>query len=41
VVGEHIVLTNGFIKKTRKTPKSELELARKYKAEYERRHCHE
>ena len=41
VVGEHIILTNGFVKKTRKTPKSELELARKYKAEYERRHSHE
>lgn len=37
VVDNKIVLTNGFIKKTAKTPKSELELARKYKADYERR----
>lgn len=33
--------TNGFIKKTAKTPKAELELARKYKLDYERRHPHE
>jgi phage-related protein len=32
-----IVLTNGFVKKTQKTPKSELELALRYKADYERR----
>lgn len=32
-----IILTNGFIKKTLKTPKSEIELARKYKADYESR----
>ena len=32
-----IILTNGFIKKTRKTPKSEIELAKKYKADYESR----
>lgn len=30
-----IVLTNGFIKKKRKTPKAEIELAQKYKADYE------
>ena len=30
-----IILTNGFIKKTQKTPKSEIELAKKYKADYE------
>jgi phage-related protein len=36
-VGNKIVLTNGFIKKTQETPKRELELARKYKADYERR----
>lgn len=41
VVDNKIILTNGFIKKTMKTPKSELELARKYKADYERRHKHE
>lgn len=37
VVGNKIVLTNGFIKKTMKTPKAELTLARKYKADYEGR----
>ncbi len=35
--GNKIILTNGFIKKTQKTPASELELARKYKEDYERR----
>ena len=30
------VLTNGFIKKSQKTPKAEKELAKKYKANYER-----
>ena len=29
-----IILINGFMKKTRKTPKKELELAIKYKKEY-------
>lgn len=38
VVDNKIILTNGFIKKTMKTPKSELALARKYKADYEGRH---
>ena len=32
-----IILTNGFIKKTRKTPPGEIALAQKYKADYERR----
>lgn len=41
VVNNKIILTNGFVKKTMKTPKSEIELARKYKADYERRHNHE
>ncbi|WP_368501552.1 type II toxin-antitoxin system RelE/ParE family toxin [Phascolarctobacterium sp.] len=36
-VGNKIILTNGFIKKTSKTPKSELNLAKKYKADYEKR----
>lgn len=40
VVDNKIILTNGFIKKTMKTPKSEIELARKYKADYERRQNH-
>lgn len=40
VIGNKIVLTNGFIKKTMKTPKAELTLARKYKADYEGRTSH-
>ena len=40
-VENKIVLTNGFVKKTPKTPSAEFELARKYKADYERRHSHE
>ena len=40
-VGNKIVLTNGFVKKTQRTPPAEIELARKYKADYERRHSHE
>lgn len=34
VVGQKIILTNGFIKKTQKTPKEELETAKKYRNEY-------
>lgn len=37
VVDNKIILTNGFVKKAAKTPKGELELARKYKKDYERR----
>ncbi len=33
-----IVLTNGFIKKTKKTPLGELKKARRYKKEYEEKH---
>ena len=33
-VGKKIVLTNGFIKKTNKTPNKEIELAIKYKNNY-------
>lgn len=40
-VGSKIILTNGFVKKTPKTPAKELEKALKYKAEYERRHCND
>ena len=32
-----IILTNGFIKKTQKTPSAEIEKAKKYRAEYLRR----
>lgn len=31
------VLTNGFIKKTQKTPKKEIELAKKYRQDYLKR----
>jgi len=34
VIGKRIVLTNGFIKKTQKTPKSEIELAKIYRNEF-------
>lgn len=35
VIGKKAILTNGFVKKSQKTPKSEKELAKKYKANYE------
>lgn len=34
IVGRRIILTNGFIKKTAKTPAREIELAKRYRAEY-------
>jgi phage-related protein len=37
VVDNRIILTNGFIKKTQKTPPGEIALAKKYKADYEGR----
>ena len=37
VVGYKVILTNGFIKKTKKTPPSELDKALMNKADYERR----
>ena len=40
-VGQKAILTNGFKKKSNKTPKGELKLARKYKEDYERRCCNE
>ena len=36
-VGKKIILTNGFVKKTQKTPKSQIELAKKYREEYKSR----
>ena len=33
-VGRHIVLTNGFVKKSQKTPPGELERAKRYRADY-------
>lgn len=34
VVGKKAVLTNGFIKKTQKTPKEEIERAKRYRADF-------
>ncbi|MBQ3264690.1 MAG: type II toxin-antitoxin system RelE/ParE family toxin [Ruminococcus sp.] len=34
IVGNKAVLTNGFIKKTVKTPKNEIERAKRYRADY-------
>ena len=34
VIGKKIVITNGFVKKTQKTPKKEIELAKKYRNDY-------
>lgn len=34
VIGHKIILTNGFIKKSLKTPRSEIELAKRYRADY-------
>lgn len=34
-----IILTNGFVKKTQKTPKSELEKAKSYRKDYLERMC--
>ena len=39
-VDNKIILTNEFIKKTQMTPPAELDKAKKYKADYERRHPH-
>lgn len=36
-IGKKIILTNGFVKKTQKTPKNQIELAKKYRAEYKSR----
>ncbi|HAE37435.1 MAG TPA: type II toxin-antitoxin system RelE/ParE family toxin [Candidatus Riflebacteria bacterium] len=33
-IGRKVVLTNGFIKKTQETPVTEIELAKRYRAEY-------
>lgn len=34
VIGKRIILTNGFVKKSQKTPKNEIEKAKKYRDEY-------
>ena len=38
IVGNKIILTNGFVKKTAKTPPSDIKRAKDYKDDYERRH---
>ena len=34
LTGHTVILTNGFIKKTQKTPRSEIEKAKRYRANY-------
>lgn len=34
VVDRRAILTNGFVKKTQKTPQNEIELAKKYRADF-------
>ena len=43
VVGRKIILTNGFVKKTDRTPRAEIDLAKKYRDEYlsRKEHNHE
>lgn len=36
--GQKIVMTNGFLKKTLKTPKEEIERAKRYRNDYYRRY---
>lgn len=36
-VGRQIILTNGFTKKTQKTPSGEIDVAKKYRADYLKR----
>lgn len=33
-IGRKIIVTNGFVKKTQETPPAEIELAKKYRADY-------
>ena len=37
-IGKKVILTNGFVKKSQKTPKAEQDLAKMYKDDYERRY---
>lgn len=34
IIGRRIILTNGFVKKTQKTPSAEIERAKKYRKEF-------
>ena len=38
VVGDKAIVTNGFVKKTDETPPEVIELAKKYREDYKRRH---
>ena len=38
ITGKKIIMTNGFVKKTSKTPQNEFEKAKKYKKSYENRY---
>ena len=35
VVGRKVILTNGFVKKTQKTPPREIDRAKRYRADYQ------
>ena len=37
VVGRRVILTNGFVKKTMKTPPREIERAKRYRADFNRK----
>ena len=37
-VDRHIILTNGFVKKTQKTPAGEIERAKRYRADFLKRY---
>ncbi len=37
VIGNKIILTNGFVKKTQKTPQGEIDLAKKYRDDFLKR----
>lgn len=37
MIGKKIILTNGFVKKTPKTPRQEIERAKRYRDDYKRR----
>ena len=41
IMGDCIILTNGFVKKTRKTPRVEIERARQYRKDYMKRKAEE
>ena len=34
IIGQQVILTHGFIKKTNKTPQSEIDRAKRYRREY-------